>query len=453
MRKQLTLTLIALLGLGLHAHAEDEGPSQRALSLAAGYKALFTCSALFNAGKTLDAIAVDELSGIYPEYQAPMAALPDAMIDREMRTVSVAFAADMPPRIAAWRPHLGCAALPPGLAIDAVDILPRVEPEETSADAAMPLATGDGPEALAAVIDDVFDGDFGARTSAVVIVQNDQVIAERYAEGVTPTTSQRTWSVAKSIAATVIGAAAHQGLIDIDAPATIPEWHSEHDPRRAITNANLLHMSSGLGEASPGHRSDEMYFGGGLVTDHATLNELAGAPGKTWRYANNDTLLALRSLRAEMNDDAAYLALPFDALLHRIGMNNTHLETDWQGNFMLSSQVWSTARDLARFGLLYLNDGVWNGERLLPEGWVEYATTPAPSRAGRDGTLDYGAQFWITQGVEGVPDGSYAALGFRGQAVVIVPSRNAVIVRRGYDPAGERFDAMGFAAAVLGALE
>ena len=133
-------------------------------------------------------------------------------------------------------------------------------------------------------------------------------------------------------------------------------------------------------------------------------------------------------------------------------MHHTVAETDWQGDYILSSQVWSTARDLATLGRLMLNDGVTqSGERVLPEGWVEYVTTPSGPQP--DGPLGYGAGWWLLNKSEGIPPDTYAALGNRGQILVIVPSRDIVIVRRGEDPAGKRFDFVSFTRDVLAALE
>ena len=133
-------------------------------------------------------------------------------------------------------------------------------------------------------------------------------------------------------------------------------------------------------------------------------------------------------------------------------MNHTVAETDWEGDYILSSQVWSTARDLARFGQLYLDDGVLHdGTRILPEGWADYVT--APSGPQPDGPFGYGAGFWLMNTSEGVPADTYAAFGNRGQNVVIVPSRDVVIVRRGEDPVGARFDIAAFTKDVLAALD
>ncbi|MEO1659197.1 MAG: serine hydrolase [Pseudomonadota bacterium] len=444
---------------------EAEGPpGRRAMSQAAGYKAQFTCSGLFNAGKSLEQIAAHELTNIYPDYGPAMALLPDAEVDSDAKLVKVTYAEDMAPRVAAWRPHLGCASLPPGAVDPSILARAGASKPSRSAEALWPhgdrLPEDDLPAdvdvaALEATFNGAFAGEFGGVTSAVVVVQDGRLVGERYLDGFDITTSQRTWSVAKSIGATVIGAAVEDGLVSVDQPAVIDQWSVDGDPRGAVTLANLLHMSSGLDSEPVGSRTDAIYFGGGLVTDHATGNLLAGVPGELWQYANNDTMLALLTLRQAMGDDAAYMRYPFENVLYKIGMLNTNLETDWQGNFILSSQVWTTARDLARLGMLYLQDGVWDGERILPEGWADYVATPAPAQppgADERPSHGYGAQFWLYQGYPGVPDGTYAALGNRGQFVIIVPERNVVIVRRGYDYRGERFDGPAFTAAVLEAL-
>jgi CubicO group peptidase (beta-lactamase class C family) len=251
----------------------------------------------------------------------------------------------------------------------------------------------------------------------------------------------------------VIGAAVHDGIIAIDEPAGLKAWSSPGDPRGEITLENLLHMASGLTSPTAGNRTDDIYFGGGRVVDHAVTNRLAAEPGTRWRYANNDTMLAMRALRERMNNDRKFLEYPFREILFPLGMDRTFLETDWNGDFVMSSQVWTTARDLARLGLLYLNDGVWNGKRILPEGWAAYVAAPAPEQPerGPDGP-GYGAQFWLYGERHGLPEGSYAALGNRGQFLMIIPSRDVVIIRRGFDDGGG-FDIARFSADVLAALE
>ncbi|MFN3584090.1 serine hydrolase domain-containing protein [Phenylobacterium sp.] len=452
---------VIFLAVAISAAAASSVPAAEdahVRALAAGYKAAFLCSDVFNAGQTPEQIAADDLDGIYPEYQDLVRTLP-ARIDREARTVSVPFDEKMPPRIAAWRPGLGCSQLPIGASAEAVAGLPKLAARRPAANTdARAWPDGDGgigprpSKALAATVAKAFDGATfgpGSKTTAVVVVKDGRIIAEQYRADFTPYTPQRTWSAAKSLTATVVGRAVQLGFVKIEAPANIPEWPAG-DPRRQITLAQLLHMGSGLWTDGPGNRTDEVYVGGALVTQTATAMPMEAAPGSRFRYANNDTLLAARSVRAALGDGQAALDFPFTELLWKIGMNHTTPETDWQGNYILSSQVWTTARDLARLGLLYQNDGVWNGERLLPEGWSRFVATPAPAQPAMG--PGYGAFFWLYGPAQGLPEGTYGMNGNRGQYVMIVPDKKLVIVRRGYDPAGKRFDEAGFAKAVIEAL-
>ncbi len=462
---------------GLWASAAAQSPTLSSadlagLSLAAGYKAAFTCSGVFNAGRTPEQLDGDEFARVYPNLREALDALPAAEIDEEKKTVSVAFDRRQPPRVAAWRPHLGCAQLPTGADPEMAARLPQAKVRMTR-DLPRPLPRAlseDG--ALVKAVGDAFDrktyGE-GTETTAVLVLKDGEVIAERYREGFGPDVSQRTWSVAKSIAATVIGAAVEEGLFELSEDdagllrvadrAGLDAWSGSGDPRGEITLDNLLRMASGLDSTPAGNRTDDVYFGGGRVVDHAITRRKVAAPGENWRYANNDTMAAVRALRERMDDDKAFRRFPFERVLHPIGMRNTYLETDWNGDFVLSSQVWTTAPDLVRLGLLYLNDGVWNGRRILPERWVEYVSSPHPAqplaaRANGEPRPGYGAQFWLYGERFKLPAGSYAARGNRGQHVMIIPERNVVIVRRGFDEVGgTRFDIAALSRDVLAALD
>ena len=458
--------VLALLTVAPSAHAAE--PSSHTRALAAGYKAAFLCSGIFTAGQTEAQATADDLEGIYPEYQALVRTL-TARIDPMAKTVSVAFDDKLPPRIAAWRPGLGCAQLPIGAGLEEVARLPRLAVPRPAGDPdarAWPDGDRDAikppPAATAQALDRAIDHAFeastagpGPRTTAVLVVVDGRIVAERYRAGYDLHTPQRTWSAAKSITATLIGVGVRRGLVKVDAPADIPEWRHPGDPRARITLADLMHMGSGLWTDGPGNRTDEVYLGGAAVTETATAMPLEAAPASRFHYANNDPLLAVRSLRATIGDDRRYLAFPFTELFWRIGMAHTTPETDWQGNYILSSQVWTTSRDLARLGLLYLDDGVWNGQRLLPQGWSKFVATPAPAQPENiaTGGAGYGAFFWLYGPRQGLPEGTYAMNGSRGQYVFIVPSRRVVIVRRGFDPnIGVRFDEARFAREVLAAL-
>lgn len=448
-------------------------PQQR--SLAAGYVALTTCSAIFNARRngaerSEASVRANELVGIYPELDPLVRDMP-AQIGEF--AVSVRWDERMPPRVARPDQVMGCTLHPVGLGAEHWLAGPMVRQQPVGLTAfwpigdMMPLEPHDRyqhAEAIAAGVDPERDSPWtvpslqagpvarafspaygaGSNTTAVVVLGDGVIMAERYAPGFGIDTPQRTWSVAKSIAATIIGAAIHRGEVDVAAPAAIPHWQHDNDPRRAITVDQLLRMASGLTSDTSGNRTDALYFGGTAVDEQAPGWPLIAPPGSTFRYANNDTLLAVLAI------SPTFAAHPPRAFFDRINMHATIAETDWHSNYILSSQVWATARDLARFGQLYIDDGVWNGQRILPENWRTYVTTASGPQP--PGDFGYGASFWLLNRSEGVPPDSFAAFGNRGQYVVIVPSRNIVIVRRGEDPSGARFDIAAFTRDVLASL-
>ncbi|RUO73245.1 serine hydrolase domain-containing protein [Idiomarina ramblicola] len=460
MSKTLRMTLVSALMVTAAAQAEETETTLNAY--AAGYTAGFTCSGVFNGNKSVAQIREHELSGIY-SLIADRVATMEAKIDKENQWVRVPYDDGNRERISVWRPKLGCVDLPVGATVDDAKFVadPFRGDKMTGKDNGEPWqqkaevnSTTDNAE-LESVLQQAFTKTYGsgARTSAVLIATPDEIIAERYIEGFTPETAQRTWSVAKSIGASVIGAAVQQDKIDLDAPAGISNWSHPLDPRGHITLENLLHMASGLDSNKAGNRTDRVYMGGGLVSDTATETALEVAPGSRWKYANNDTMLALRALHERFDSTDDYLRFPYNALLEKIGMQHTFAETDWQGDFILSSQVWTTSRDLARLGVLHLQKGQWQGEQILPEGWLDYISMPAPVQPP-DAAPGYGAQWWLyNERFPELPNDTIAARGNRGQFLVIIPSKNLVVVRRGYDLAGEQgFNEHDFVRDVLKAL-
>lgn len=459
MPKGIKLALALLIGaVPAAVQPQQREPTTYDRAIAAGYKALTLCSGIFNARRTQAQIEALELTGIYPEYDAVVAVLP-ASVDRKERRVTVRFDEALPPRVAHSGADAGCFLYPIGAPPEPRLEGPMVvrvnsshgEPLWPNGDARATARPKGDSKALDRAMDSAFAAGFGegSRTTAVVVVQREKIVAERYAEGFGIHTSQRTWSVAKSLAGTIIGAAVHKGLIDPAAPAPVPEWRTPGDPRSKITLDQLVRMASGLRSATAGNRTDAVYFGGTAVTEETVAWPLEVSPGSRFRYANNDILLAVRALDSKAGDQT-YGRFPDTLLFNQIGMRHTIAEVDWKGNFILSSQVWSTARDLARFGILYLNDGTWLDRRILPEGWRDYVTRPSGPQP--DGEFGYGATFWLMNRSPGVPTDTFAAFGNRGQYVVIVPSRKIVIVRRGEDPAGARFDVAKFTAEILAVL-
>jgi CubicO group peptidase (beta-lactamase class C family) len=473
MRRSLSLLILLLLAAPAAAQAPRE-PTAYERAIAAGYKALTLCSAMFNGdGRTQAQIEALELTGIYPEYDAILPTLRAAIrrpapsrsshgdrippIDGDVR---VGFDPALPPRVARWMVSRGCTLAPIGSASgQQAPIEPVIQISlgfEGSLDARpwpigeQGLETHRPPAPVARAFDGASYGN--GRTTGVVVLRDGRIVAEGYADGFGPHVAQRTWSVAKSIAGTLIGMAVGDGLLQAGPRARlrIPEWQTEGDPRGLIRLDDLLRMASGLQNGAAGNRTDAVYFGGASVTQEIGYWPAMARPGTRFRYANNDILAAVRALRAALGDDARYAAFPRERLFSPLGMTRTVAETDWQGNFILSSQIWSTARDLARLGQFWLDDGIWEGRRLLPEGWMAYmirAGGPQPARGP-----GYGATMWLFGPAQGLPAGSYAAQGNRGQYVMVVPSRRLVVVRRGEDGTGTNFDIARFTADIIGAL-
>jgi CubicO group peptidase (beta-lactamase class C family) len=206
-------------------------------------------------------------------------------------------------------------------------------------------------------------------------------------------------------------------------------------------------MASGRYSDTPGNSTDPLYWGGASVDESATSWPIVHEPGTVFRYANNDTLMAIKAIEQWLSH---YSPAEF---FGKLGMHHTVAETDLRGSYVLSSQVWSTARDLAKLGQLYIDNGTApNGERVLPDTWRAYVSAPTGPQPDSSRPFGYGASFWLMNKSEGVPSDTFAAFGNRGQFVVIVPSRNIVIVRRGEDPSGARFDIADFTKDVLSAL-
>ena len=276
-------------------------------------------------------------------------------------------------------------------------------------------------------------------TAAFVVVYNGRIVAERYGAGANRDMQLESWSMGKSIVGTLIGLLVQQGALKLEDPAPVPEWHKmPDDPRAKIRVIDLMRMSSGLRfsrgspEDIPGYHDHDLGYTGAIdAFAFATTRPLQFEPNTFGRYRNTDPLTLGMIMRdAVRKRGEEYLTFPQRALFDKIGIRRQVLETDPYGNFLLNGYDYGTARNWARLGLLYLNDGVWQGQRLLPQGWTKFVSTPAP--AWKDST--YGAMVWVN--ARGVwPELPRDAFAFRGaglQDVYVIPSRNLVIVRMGH---------------------
>lgn len=401
----------------------------RMAHVASAYKAKTLCSEAFLAGRDPVAIAAHEFDGISPFIDRA-----DAHIDGERKRVDASIYG-LGRASAIYREGYGCT-----IESGAPAPLPALAP---IAEIPWPESTA-SPDLLRRVdyaeIDDALDAAFAdepAGHRAFVVIVDGRLVAERYATGFDATTPILSWSMAKSVTATLVGAAALKGYLSIEDPAPVPEW--KNDPKRAaITWNDLLRMQSGLefdeSYGDPSSDVSQALFRAREAGAVAALQPLAHAPGEVWSYSSGTTNLIIRTLRQSLSArDIDLQAFAREAIFAPIGAATFTMEPDSSGAPIASSYIYATARDWAKLGDLYLHDGDRAGARLLPNGWSEYVSTP--SNASNE---EYGAHFWLNRDgegrkrfVPGLPENVYYMAGHEGQYVFIVPDKNAVIVRLG----------------------
>ncbi|MCI0390456.1 MAG: beta-lactamase family protein [Acidobacteria bacterium] len=373
-------------------------------------------------------------------------------VDSKHRRVTVS-GPGITSRTAQYNGDQGCSILPRG--VNDIYFKPVPVPRKLPAAASQPWPTGDAgasspmPAGVdTAAIQSALDWGMAQKehnTRAIVLVYGGKIVGERYAPGWTKDTPQISWSQGKSITAALIGVLVRQGRLRVDDPAPVKEWQGKDDPRRQIRVRDLLRMSSGLdfanlslsGPASFTRENEHMriYYDGIDVFAHAVNQSLEIPPNTQRRYRNSDPLVLGKIIREMVEARGGnYLTFPQRMLFDPIGARNFVLETDAWGNFIMTGYDYGSARDWARFGLLHLWDGVWKGKRILPEGWVEFISTPAPA----DPSRGYGGLFWLNRGGawSGVPEDAFMPSGFMGQHTMVIRSRDAVVVRLGPSPRG-----------------
>ena len=274
-------------------------------------------------------------------------------------------------------------------------------------------------------------------THALLAVHRGVLVIERYGSDAGPATPLPSWSMAKSVTHALVGILVREGRLDLQAPAAIPSWRGPDDPRAAITLEHLLRMCDGLDftedyvDREISHVID-MLFGAGKddVAGYAAARPAAHEPGKVWNYSSGTTNIVTSILGRIVGDGPdRMLSFMRAELLDRIGMTSAQPGFDAAGSFVGSSFLPATARDFARFGLLYLRDGIWEGERLLPTGWVDHARTPTGPSGG-----EYGAHWWLALDGSGI----FNTSGYRGQYIAVDPTRDLVIVRLGGSTPAQR---------------
>lgn len=414
---------------------------------AAGF-AKILCSAVFITG--LDAEFAAENVGYFIAPHAERAQLGKPVVDRANQAVHVT----LPNGVRRTAVHLGsqgCVALPPGatrvsfrpVSVSSALPDPQTQPwpmGDALPDTPLPAAV-DGAKVRAAL--EAAFAPAEAMTAAMVATWKGRLIGERYGPGITPTTPLESWSMGKSVTAALLGVLIQQGVYALEQPAPLPEWRQPGDPRAKIRIRDLLHMASGLRCRAPmdpdydpaGPYPEHLYLYTGCVDTfrYAASRPPQWPPNTVGRYRNVDPVLVNYLVRLGVEGRKEdYLSFPRRALFDRIGVRTMVLETDSFGNFLAQGNDYACARDWARLGNLYLQDGVWEGRRLLPEGFARFVRTPAPAWLA-DGRPIYGGFFWINgDGAYPGPKDAYYMAGAGGQVTLIVPSHDLVVVRMGH---------------------
>ena len=432
------IVVIAVVAAGVYV--------ARVAAILAAYKAKMLCSEVFLAHRDPSTVRAE----LEVDDLAPLRYIRDS-IDDSAKTVTSSVAGVIREE-AFYRGDRGCVLR---VGSPSPEHRARIE---------LRASAGPGGEVPSPRLEEVLDRAFAEpdpqrprRTRAVVVVLDGRIVAERYAPGFTAATPLIGWSMTKTVINALVGVLVGEGRLAIDRPVPIPEWQAADDPRRQITLDHLLHMSSGLQfDESPWNPVSDvtvMLLGRPDAGLYAADKRLASAPGSTWQYSSGTTNIISRALRAVIRDEARYADFPRRALFDRLGMPSAVIEADASGSFIGSSFMYATARDWARLGMLYVGDGVWNGERILPEGWVAYTRSPAPA----DPLKRYGAHVWLKvaeeySGDAVLPADAFHAIGHAGQFVTMIPSANLVVVRLGLTRYPDAWDHTAFIRDVITAI-
>lgn len=371
-------------------------------------------------------------------------------IDMESKAVHVTLPNGVV-RTAKYFGDLGCSCLPEGrdkLNFDPPEIMSSL-PEASTTPWPMgdklsdnPLPSNVNQQKVDNAVAKAFEQKDGM-TAALIITHKGRIIGEHYKDGIDMHTSLESWSMGKSLTATLLGLLIQDGVYELHQAAPIPEWQGPNDPRAKIKISDILNMSSGLRFRAPQDPDfdpsvgypDHLYVYTGTVNSfHYSANlPQQWLPGTVGRYRNCDPVLANYLVRlGVVGQGADYHSFPTKALFDKIGIRNLVCETDPYGNFLLQGYEFGSARDWARLGNLYLQDGIWNGERLLPEGFVDFVSTLAPGWKA-DNRPIYGGFFWLNgDGNWPVPENAYFMAGAGGQFTIIIPSHDLVVVRLGH---------------------
>lgn len=461
----LLLILIVVVSVLSYRRA---APLIRTMPIGAAYAAKTVCSGVFLSGRDPAEIVRNDLTTI------PFVSADSVVVDEEAGTVdaTLLFASAR----AVYRENCGCTLTVGGVSEQALRAQKTGEPfqrPELSAEELWPegqrVEIGNDPRIeyaqLNKAVQYAFDEPYPDKqrgTRALVVVYDGRIIAEAYSNGFTPEMPLTSWSMTKTVTGVLVGLLAGDGRLDVFGRAPVPEWQGAGDPRADITIDQLMRMSSGLQflEEYGATPSDVviMLHEKASAGSYAASFPLEADPDSEWYYSSGTTNILSRIVRDAIGGDMeTYLRFPRERVFDKLGMQSPVMEVDPSGVFVGSSFMYCTARDWARFGLFLMQDGVWNGEPILPEDWMDYMTTPTPAAPKGQ----YGAQIWLNAGepdnpelrvFPDVPQDAFYLSGFEGQRVIVVPSRDLIVVRMGLTPDGSAMDYNELTKQVLEAL-
>lgn len=388
------------------------------LEIMSGYNAKILCSCIFVSELSEEQAEEIDL-GFGPLWLA------SRNIDFEKKTVRTSVLG-LHPKVAIYREGLGCSLIhdrtKPSSRLPELGIKDQTD---------WPVKAFAGTADVQAVLQKAFDtsGETNLNTRAVLVLKNGMIAGEAYAEGITPTTPLLGWSMAKSLTAAMAGVLAKDGFWDLDSPLPIEEWKGS--PREKISLKQALNMTTGLKwiedytTVSP---ATKMLYGSNNMGESAASYALEFTPGEFWEYSSGTTNILTYAMSQAFDTPQEYLKFPYERIFKPLGAETFVLETDASDHFVGSSYAYASARDWAKLGQLFLNEGNMYGEQIIDSSWVEFCRTPVPESDGV-----YGGQFWFprARGQEGYRPTDYAMDGFQGQTVSIHPEDDMIIVRLG----------------------
>ncbi len=455
--------VISIVAAGLTGLVAADIYLMRLVAIGTGIEAKILASGVFVSDRVPDSVIEDDLHKVVNFIRLEV---------DQVNNNATATAFGLVSRTAYYRPGLGCTLLAGKTEQELREQTPAsmLKTEKKAAPALWPdgdrlpddpLSALIDMEKIEAVLDSAFDNsDNEQNTRAVVVVHNNCLIAERYSTGFTEYTPLLAYGASPLVINALTGILTHRGLLSLSDKVVHPVWSTAGDQRQQITVEHLMRMTSGLefDDLKLPLRDTVIMLSKADMASYAAEKPLLDSPGTSWSFSNGSVNILSSVIRRVLEENGAeYLSFPKESLFDVVGMKRSVLEPDASGTFVGSTYFYATARDFARLGMLFCNDGVWNGERILPEGWVAMSTEPTLESPGGL----YAALVWLhpdggasmeSLRASSLPGDAFFAIGHNGQSVTVIPSRKLVVVRLGMTKEEHNWDLEAFILDILDAI-